>query len=171
MRSFVCSIAICISAFAISCSSAGESSGVASSAQEIKEHVSAGIVACGTTTCSLETEVCCVRSPLFGGQPSFTCKAESACKAGLSGAAYQAPQACDGPEDCSGTSAICCATVDMRHMDRSGVHCVAACKGDKWEALVCHDDTDCTGTRKCTECQPPGGSAVKMCVENGECPF
>jgi hypothetical protein len=59
----------------------------------------AGSVACGTTTCSLQTSYCCA------GSVGATCKVRNvACTDG-------AARRCDGPDDC-GPNLICCARVD-----------------------------------------------------------
>ena len=133
-----------------------------------------GNVDCSGTACPLPAQICCVQSPLLGGAASFSCKPPASCKAGIVGASVQAPQFCDGPEDCTTASPTCCAIVDMLQMNKSGAYCTAAtgCKGDKWQAIVCHTDKDCSGTRTCVPCKPPGpGYTVKMCVENATCPF
>jgi hypothetical protein len=131
----------------------------------------AGKVKCESTQCTLPAQVCCVSSPLLGGKSTFKCKPPANCKAGIFGATIQAPQACDGPEDCTKASPICCAIMDMLKPANSGAKCVSSCAANKWQGILCHTDKDCTGIRKCTGCKPPGGYTVKMCVDNGKCPY
>jgi hypothetical protein len=93
-------------------------------------------VPCANTTCN-SPEVCCV---VVGGQ---SCTAADACTSGL-------PLACDGPEDCSGDTPVCCGTVSLQG---GGTQCVAdgSCQsGTLTGGVVCHSDSDCQSGQTCT---------------------
>lgn len=107
----------------------------------------AGKVNCGTATCDLATEVCCV-----GWPTSYACKDKCS---GL-----EATTKCDGPEDC--TNQVCCAGFP------SGSSCKAACGAQEQE--ICHTNTDCASPKTCMTCSTPGGGPdVAMCTE--KCPY
>jgi hypothetical protein len=86
--------------------------------------------ACGSTTCTLGTEECCI------GQNNV-CKAAGTCPT----QAF----ACDGPEDCP--NAVCC-------FPNSGG---SRCQTNNCNAIACHDDGDCpsSATKCCTKSFSP----------------
>ncbi len=105
-----------------------------------------GIVACGDVECNIADNLCCVDV-----QGNFTCDAVDACGQGA------APQACDGPEDCS-NGQQCCAGFP------AGASCKAGC--GNFELEICHTDADCGASGACAPCSPPG-TTVNAC----SCPF
>ena len=104
------------------------------------------VVACGDVDCTIADSLCCVDV-----QGNFTCDAVDACGQG------SAPQACDGPEDCS-NGQQCCAGFP------AGASCKAGC--GNFELEICHTDADCGASGACAPCSPPG-TTVNAC----SCPF
>ena len=92
-----------------------------------------GSVPCGNGTCSLSSSVCCV------GLGGASCKA----KCGF----LEAPQKCDGPEDCGGGQ-VCCVGFPQ------GAQCKTTCTSS--EQKLCHSNADCSGGTSCMGCQFPG---------------
>jgi hypothetical protein len=133
----------------------------------------AGNVECSGASCTLPAQICCVQSPLLGGTATLTCKDPASCPAGIFGTKMQAPQFCDGPEDCDTATPVCCAIMDVLQVNKSGVYCKAAadCPGTKAKAIICHTDQDCSGGRTCKPCTPPGATSTLMCVQNNKCPY
>ncbi len=99
-----------------------------------------GVVGCDQMSCDLSTSLCCVG--LSG----------SSCKPIADGCGrLEAPQHCDGPEDCTGAD-ICCVGFP------AGANCKTACGGLEQE--LCHATSDCsTSGDSCQLCMFPGGSA------------
>ena len=90
-------------------------------------------VPCGTATCN-SPDVCCVT------MQGSSCTAD--CQQGLS-------LACDGPEDCSGGTPVCCADVSM---GGGGSQCVAdgdCNSGGYTSGVVCHTVADCQSGENC----------------------
>jgi hypothetical protein len=113
-----------------------------------------GVVPCGNTTCEAATQQCCV-NPQAG---TATCiGANDQCQ-GLA-------MSCDGPEDCSGGTPVCCATVGGQNRD---VSCTAAadCSGRE----LCRVDGDCRGGDLCCGEFTLGGIAAKFCRAASNCP-
>ena len=100
----------------------------------------AGVVPCGDAECDLSTSVCCVG--LGGQQCAASC------------GAFEAPQACDGPEDC-GDGQVCCVGFP------SGAGCKASCGPS--DQTLCHDDGDCSGENSCNACSFPGSPPTNVC--------
>ena len=105
-----------------------------------------GNVLCGGGECSLEGNICCTG---LGGQ---TCEPGAMCPA------LNAPQLCDGPEDCAAGD-TCCVGFP------SGAACRDACGGN--EQTLCHFDQDCPAGQICKTCQYPGGTPVVICGAPG----
>ena len=109
-----------------------------------------GEVMCGGMTCDITANTCCL-----GITGNATC-APGECALGT------APQACDGPEDCSGTQQ-CCVSFP------AGASCQDACNGFGSEPL-CHLDSECPADEVCLDCDYPGGSRVSLCGALGSTP-
>lgn len=102
-------------------------------------------VKCGAATCDVG-DICCVT---WQGEE---CTAADGCDQG-------AAIACDGPEDCSGGTPICCGRVGG--MSGNGTECVAdgECEG-MGTGIVCHVDGDCAPDETCTDMW---GVPVRIC--------
>ncbi len=100
----------------------------------------AGVVTCGTSSCDLSAAVCCVG--LTGAKCAATC------------GVFEAPQKCDGPEDCTGGQG-CYAGFP------SGAQCKAT--GAANDAELCHSDDDCSGGDTCNACSFPGSPPTNVC--------
>ncbi len=100
----------------------------------------AGVVSCGDTTCQLDQAVCCVG--LTGSKCAAAC--------GL----FEAPQKCDGPEDCADDQGCF-----------AGFPTGAECKsqGAANDAELCHTDADCDGADTCNACTFPGSPPTNVC--------
>jgi hypothetical protein len=90
-------------------------------------------VVCGAAVC-YSPQICC--QSYSGG----TCTLPSACTQGL-------PVACDGPEDCGGTTPVCCGQLT------SGTSCVGSgsCSSGMTGGVVCHTTADCPSGQTCTD--------------------
>lgn len=109
-------------------------------------------VQCADMGCNAPS-ICCIRPT--GNVISSTCEGTATCTGAMAGTA-----ACDGPEDCSNASPLCCAAVAFKdNGDGTGVplagssSCTATCPADvqrdettKKISLVsklCHQNSDC----------------------------
>ncbi len=91
-------------------------------------------VACGTATCTLGTQECCVSGGIGGS--TQTCVTAGTCQDNV--------LSCDGPEDCNGTD-VCCGTGSFGGGGGGGgvsTTCAADCTGGQ-SAVLCRVDTDC----------------------------
>ena len=141
--------------------SAGASGGGAAGSAGSPVDPNEGIIKCGENKdviCTLPDQICCQ------GLNSAQCKPASESCGFMS-----ATITCDGPEDCSSSSEMCCAKMDMAAMSAEAV-CTTSCAGTMQDAIMCHDTEDCPGSMTCKLCQPPGGPATMMCVTNDTCP-
>jgi hypothetical protein len=112
-----------------------------------------GVIECGNTTCDAATQQCCVT---FQGA---SCIARGAqCQGAVA--------TCDGPEDCGGTTPICCGRTNGSNR---GLRCSSAnqCNG----ARVCHLDADCASGQKCCVEATIAGYTVLTCAASADCPY
>jgi hypothetical protein len=93
------------------------------------------LVACGTTPCSLDTQVCCA-----GAGGARNCIARDGACAGVR-------RACDGPEDCDGER-ICCARPEPLGDYRTACLKPGEC-AQLAGAVVCRSGADCPLARTC----------------------
>jgi hypothetical protein len=133
-------------------------------------------VACGTSTCS-GGDQCCFQSGTATG-----------CAASCSDGGI--PAGCDGPEDCSGGTPICCGSLDapLTGSPSGQTACAASCTGvaiamigvgGSITSKICHNAADCVGysgtaalmTRPFDICCHPNGATVGFCAPNTAAAF
>jgi hypothetical protein len=107
---------------------------------------------CGTTTCPMTTDECCV-SVGGGGTATYACAPTSlfAC-AGDGSVAQIVAVGCGQPADCPGE--VCCALKDFDDLiDR--VHCQKTCGNDAGtQVVICNPDLPITGCKHGETCDP-----------------
>jgi hypothetical protein len=114
-----------------------------------------GVIQCGQTTCDADTQQCCVSGGGGGG---------SAACIGLGEDCQGLEIACDGPEDCTDSTApICCARFGG---GGSGVTCTDDCQGQ----TLCRVDGDCGGGEKCCGSGSFGSISATWCELEEDCP-
>ena len=89
--------------------------------------------ACGATTCTNGSEVCCIGT-------NSVCRVPGNCPS--------EEFACDGPEDCTGQP--CCMP------NNGGSECGGNC-----QEIACHVDADCGGMKCCPKMFTPGYSSCR----------
>jgi len=128
-------------------------------------------IACGTTTCT-GGDICCA-TPKEGGV-DFACA--KACSDG------GVPLSCDGPEDCSGSTAICCGTLTVGPgtvpscpIKSAAASCKSTCTTsiapscDTTNTVrLCHKKSDCAAdTANANCCQfATGTTSATFCVSD-----
>ena len=103
-------------------------------------------VNCGTSVCG-STQSCCI--VVAGQTATAMCVPIGTCQDG------GIPATCDGPEDCSGGTANCCANLALGGMMSvtGEAMCTATCPGSATQSAgggslstkLCHNRADCTG--------------------------
>lgn len=102
-------------------------------------------IACGSTTCPIPAETCCVSDLKSGGNTSFVCVAGATCpSSGTVG--DTAALKCSGAANCPGGT-ICC--VRVVGGDNAASECKAACGAD--EAQLCDPKASASG---CSPAEP-----------------
>ena len=95
-----------------------------------------GEVQCGTSSCKLPGQVCCIDTTSGAAHCAMSCDSTS-----------QLPVSCDGSEDCSGGKPKCCYPTGG-----TAASCTAGCIG----RVFCGKDSDCIPGQRCA----PGAGAL-----------
>jgi hypothetical protein len=102
--------------------------------------VDAGGIPCGMTTCSPETQECCVSTTTGTG----SCSPKGECDGGVA-------VTCSGPASCP-SGDVCCATYSGMGLGGISVACTSmTCMG----FTICQNDSDCTAPDTCQTSPDP----------------